>query len=185
MLWTAIYMSGNYEVPWGSSKWWSKTPIFWFLEDMFVGHIRFTYLKFNELKVQALISTCIKTSYWHVRVGHICSFILEKVQVLNLYLCENKLLNLDTSVECWESPHLKINLKVNDSVPSFSLSFYICWFINVFFIIFAVLCLNSRDKDYGFFRKSSVFFTFFNTNLNDIYFAESYGGNNCQVLINW
>ena len=40
------------------------SPIFWFLEDMFVGHICFTYLKFNELKVQAFIFTCIKTSYW-------------------------------------------------------------------------------------------------------------------------
>ena len=138
---------------------------------MSVGHICFTYLKFNELKVQALISTCIKTSYWHVRVGHICSFILEKVQVLNFYLCENKLLNLDTSVECWESPHLKINLKVNDSVPSFSLSFYICWFINVFYN-FLPFCVQIQEiRIIGFFIKSSVFFTFFNTNLNDIYFC--------------
>ena len=101
------------------------------------GNVCWTH-PFYILKVQWIESSSInlhlhKIKLLDVRVGHICSFILEKVQVLNLYLCENKLLNLDTSVECWESPHLKINLKVNDSVPSFSLSFYICWFINVFY----------------------------------------------------
>ena len=121
-----------------------------------VGHIRFTYLKFNELKVQAFIFTCIKTSYWTSVWDISVLFYILKVQwiesssiYLHLYqnkllarpcsgtsaffhtwkspsteslLVWNKLLNLDTSVDCWESPHLKINLKINDSVPCFSLS---------------------------------------------------------------
>ena len=106
--------------------------------------------------------------------GHVCldTSVLSylKSQVLNLHLYENKLLNKDTSVCSERHLHLKLILKLMSLFLLFSLSFYICWFINVF-IIFCRFVFNLRDKDYWLFYKILSLFHFFNTNLNDIYFC--------------
>ena len=150
MSWTAIYLSGNYEVTWVSSKWWSNiSNILACLRTCLFGHIcvacsgqplitretmRLSGVSSKWWSNISNILACLRTCLF----GHICVTYL-KVQAFNLHLHWNKSRNIDTSVCFWASPHLKLFLQVNESVPFFLYLFYICWFIN-FFIIFCHFC---------------------------------------------
>ena len=122
------------------------SQIFWLVW----GHVCLDTSMLHTWKFNIYFPLALKqvtdTSVWDISVCCPVSsvycpvFAYLKVQALNLHLYENKSLNLDTSVYCWESPHLKINLKVNESVPSFFFIFLYLLIYQCFYNFFAVLC---------------------------------------------